>query len=112
MENKDNRYSSLSEYARELHEKNKKLVKVSVIVLILLPVFLEVIRLLTGSDKTVFLIIWILCMFVISAYLVSVEYMDHTIRRRIGGIDEDDDLISSELRGRLRRKEGTNEKHS
>ena len=112
MEDKDTRYSSLSEYARELHEKNKKRVKVSGIVLILLPIFLELIRWLTGSDKTVFLIIWILCMFAISAYLVSVEYMDHIIRRRIGGIDENDDLISSELRSRLRRKEGTNEKRS
>ena len=112
MEPRDDRYNSLGEYARKLHEKNKKRVKVSGIVLILLPIFLELIRLLTGSDKTVFLIIWILCMFAISAYLVSIEYMDHTIRSRFGGVDENDALISSELRNRLRRKEETNEKHS
>ena len=90
MEQKqDNRYNNLSSYAQQVHEKTKKRIKYSGIVLILLPVVLGLIRWMTHSDKIFFLVIWIICMFVISAYLVSVEYYDHAIRRIAGGIDED-----------------------
>lgn len=90
MEQKqDNRYNNLSSYADQVHEKTKKRIKYSGIVLILLPVVLGLIRWMTHSDKIFFLVIWIFCMFAISAYLVSVEYYDHAIRRIAGGIDED-----------------------
>lgn len=90
MEQKqDNRYNNLSSYADRVHEKTKKRIKYSGIVLILLPVVLGLIRWMTHSDKIFFLVIWIFCMFAISAYLVSVEYYDHAIRRIAGGIDED-----------------------
>ena len=110
MEDKKNdRYNDLSSYANELHENNKKRVKISGIVLVLLPVVLGVIRWLTDSDKIVFLVIWVLCMFAVSAYLVSVEYMDNLIRKRLGELtgkqEEYDSLIDLG-------KEGTNEKHS
>ena len=88
MDRKDDLYNRLSSFAHEQHEKNRKRIKVSGIVLLLLPVALELIRLLTGSDKTVFLIIWILCMFVISAYLVSVEYFDYRLQNSIGNTDD------------------------
>lgn len=42
-----------------LREKNKRRIKISGIVLVILPVVLGFIRWLTDSDKTVFLIIWI-----------------------------------------------------
>ena len=90
MEQKqDNRYNNLSSYADQVHEKTKKRIKYSGIVLILLPVVLGLIRWMTHSDKIFFLVIWIFCMFAISAYLVSVEYYDHAIHRIAGGIDED-----------------------
>ena len=115
MEQKhDNRYRNLSLYAQELHEKNKKRVKVSGIVLILLPVILGLIRWLTDSDKIVFLIIWILCMFAVCAYLVSVEYLDHVLQKRLHGLtgrDEEydslldgQDFIPSELKEKVRAK--------
>ena len=90
MEQKqDNHYNNLSSYAEQVHEKTKKRIKYSGIVLILLPVVLGLIRWMTHSDKIFFLVIWILCMFAISAYLVSIEYYDHAIHRIAGGIDED-----------------------
>lgn len=101
MEQKqDNRYRNLSLYAQELHEKNKKRVKVSGIVLVILPVVLGLIRWLTDSDKIVFLIIWVLCMFAVSAYLVSVEYLDHVLQRRLqrltGHEEEYDSLLDGQ----------------
>lgn len=83
MEQKNNdHYADLSKFAQEFHEKNKKRKKVSGLVLILLPVILGFIRWFTDSDKITFLLIWVLCMFALSIYLVSVEYLDQTIRKR------------------------------
>ena len=100
MEQKqDNRYNNLSSYAKELHEKNKKRIKISGIVLILLPIILGLIRWMTDSDKTVFLMIWVLCMFVLSVYLVSVEYLDHVLQKRINGMSNSEEHYDSLLDG-------------
>ncbi len=88
-EKQDNRYNNLSSYADQVHEKTKKRIKYSGIVLILLPVVLGLIRWMTDSDKIFFLVIWILCMFAISAYLVSIEYYDHVIHRIASGDEPD-----------------------
>ena len=81
MQKQQNPYDTLHRYIDELHEKNRKRIKVSAILLILLPVILGLIRWFTDSDKIVFLFIWVICMFALSAYLVSVEYLDHKVRK-------------------------------
>ncbi len=67
-----------------LRAKNKRRIKISGIVLVILPVVLGFIRWLTDSDKTVFLIIWIMFMFLIAVYLVSIEYLEHYLKNRGG----------------------------
>lgn len=79
----NNRYSNLTSYMEALHERNKKRVRTSAISLIALPVVLGMIRWMTDSDKTIFLIIWVICMFLLAAYLVSVEYMDRVVHRQL-----------------------------
>ena len=89
MEQKqNNRYNNLSSYAQQVHERKKKRIKASGIVLVLLPVVLGLIRWMTDSDKIFFLVIWILCMFAISAYLVSIEYFYHAIHRIASDAEE------------------------
>lgn len=99
MEKQDNRYNNLSSYAKELHENNKKRIKISGFVLILLPIILGLIRWMTDSDKTVFLMIWVLCMFVLYVYLVSVEYLDHVLQKRIKGMSNSEEDYDSLLNG-------------
>ncbi len=99
MEKQDDRYNNLSSYAKELHENNKKRIKISGFVLILLPIILGLIRWMTDSDKTVFLMIWVLCMFVLSVYLVSVEYLDHVLQKRIKGMSNSEEDYDSLLNG-------------
>ena len=89
MENKtqDNRYEQLYtemwEYTELLHRRNKSRIKYGTIVLILLPLILGLIRWLTDSDKTFFLLIWVFCMFLLSAYLIGVEYLDHSVQKKM-----------------------------
>ena len=79
VQKQDSHYDSFVSYAEELHEKNRKRVKASGILMIVLPVFLGLIRWMTDSDKIVFLIIWVVIMFALSAYLISIEYLDNSI---------------------------------
>ena len=83
MEHKyDDHYRNLDKMVTGFHEKKKKRLKVSGIILLILPVVLGFMRWITDSDKVVFLLIWVLCMFAVSSYLVSVEYMDELIRNK------------------------------
>ncbi len=113
----DNRYEQLytnmREYTQQLHRRNKSRIKYGTIILILLPLILGTIRWLTDSDKTFFLLIWVFCMFLLSAYLIGVEYLDHSIRKKMEELTdrEDDfgDLLevdqkSSEIREKLRKR--------
>lgn len=93
MEQKQERlYKDFVSYVNGFHEKRKKRIRYSGIVLILLPVVLGLIRWLTGSDKTVFLMIWVICMFILAVYLISIDYYDHILYRRLramaGGEDD------------------------
>lgn len=67
--------------------KKGKRIKSSGLVLLLLPFVLGLIRWLTDSDKTVFLILWVFCMFLLAVYLVSMEYYDHVLSLREKGRD-------------------------
>lgn len=101
MEQRNNdRYSNLTSYMEALHERNKKRVRTSAISLIALPVVLGMIRWMTDSDKTIFLIIWVICMFLLAAYLVSVEYMDRVVHRQLreitGSTEDPENLLQAD----------------
>lgn len=105
MENRpqDSRYEQL--YAgvqarvKHIHERNKSRVRFGTIVLILLPLILGLVRWLTDSDKALFLLIWVLCMFAVSAYLIGVEYLDHSIRKSMEELTNEEDGFDSLIGG-------------
>ena len=76
-------YTQLLERGLVMHINNKKRIKVGLIILVLLPVILDIIRILTGSDKIVFLIIWVICMFVLCIYLIWIEYIDDSVQKTL-----------------------------
>lgn len=81
-------YTELLDRGDQLHQSNKRRIRRGIVVLIILPVILDAIRLLTDSDKVVFLIIWILIMFVVSAYLISIEYLDSAIEKTLRDVTD------------------------
>ena len=101
-------YAELLGRAEQLHESNKRRIRRGLILLVILPVILGLIRWITDSDKIVFLIIWVLIMFVLSAYLITVEYMDDSVRKTLEDVTDQeaefDELIlrPEVLQGRLR----------
>lgn len=106
-------YTQLLERGMDMHVNNKKRIRSGLILLLLLPAILGMIRTLTQSDKIVFLIIWVFCMFVICIYLITIEYIDDTLQKtleevtdREAGFDEliaDSGMLEERISGRRER---------
>lgn len=81
-------YNKLLDRSETLHESNKKRIRIGLIILAVLPFIMIDIRWLTGSDKAVFLIIWVILMFAICIYLISVEFIDDSIQKTLREVTE------------------------
>ena len=65
-------FQKVLDYEQALHEKNRKRIKIGLALLFL-----------TGSNKVIFLILWIVSLFALSIYLIVVEYMDYNLQEKI-----------------------------
>ena len=90
-------YTELLEFIVNLHERNKKRIKYGRIFLLILPVILTLILLLTGGDKIVFLIIWIIIMLLTSAYLIGTEYLDEKVKEKLLDLTDKEMVLDSLL---------------
>ena len=81
-------YNRLLERGMALHENNKKRIKAGLIFLLVFSVLMILIRMITASDRVVFLILWVVGMFLASIYLISVEYIDDSIQKTLGEVSE------------------------
>lgn len=94
-------YNRLLDRGVALHANNKKRIRTGLILLAILPAVLIIIRRLTDSDRVVFLIIWVICMFALCIYLISIEFIDDSIRKTLEDVTErelgfDELLLDSE----------------
>lgn len=81
-------YEELFERTEDLHESNKRRIKRGLFGFIVLPVVLLIIRVVTDSDKILFLIIWVIAMFILCAYLMTVEYLDDAIQKTLKDVTD------------------------
>ena len=81
-------YNRLLERGMALHENNKKRIRAGLIFLAVFTVLMILIRLITDSDRVVFLILWVVGMFAASIYLISVEYIDNSIQKTLEDVSE------------------------
>ena len=81
-------YNRLLERGETMHRNNKKRIRIGLVILALLPVILIFIRWATDSDRIVFLIIWVLCMFAACIYLVSIEFIDDRLQKTLEEVTE------------------------
>ena len=79
------------EYQNEEHLRNQKKIRWGIRCVILIPMIFLMLMFSMDSSKVVFLVLWIVSLFTISAYLIYVEYMDYTLQERLTelGIKED-----------------------
>ncbi|MBQ3281649.1 MAG: hypothetical protein IJH41_04520 [Eubacterium sp.] len=81
-------YNRLLERGMALHENNKKRIRNGLISLAVFSVLMIIVRMITNSDRVVFMILWVVGMFVISIYLISVEYIDDSIRKTLEDVSD------------------------
>lgn len=93
-EKKAESYEKILQYQQGLHEKNQKRIKVGIKLVILIPLIFLLVMFKLESSKVVFLVLWIVSLFIISVYLIGVEYMDYEMQVRLGdwGISEDKEI--------------------
>ena len=89
--NYEESYRRIMEYQNEEHLRNQKKIRWGIRCVILIPMIFLMLMFSMDSSKVVFLVLWIVSLFTISAYLFYVEYMDYTLQERLTelGIKED-----------------------
>ena len=79
-------YAELLTQTELLHQSNKRRIRRGLWGLLVMPLVLALLLWLTDSSRIVFLLIWVLGMFVLSAYLITVEYLDFKVLRAMEGV--------------------------
>ncbi|MDD6234212.1 MAG: hypothetical protein PUB17_03440 [Lachnospiraceae bacterium] len=93
-------YNMVVEYEKEAHRKNQKRIAVGLKLIIIIPLIFLALLLFTGSSKVIFLILWIVSLFILAAYLITVEYMDYNLMERMAKLrGQDDDMEDYDLIG-------------
>ena len=115
-------YNMVIEYEKEAHRKNQKRIAVGLKLIIIIPLIFLALLFFTGSSKVIFLILWIVSLFILAAYLITVEYMDYNLMERMAklrGQDEDmenydligNDALENRIRDVLDKIDGTEAGH-
>ena len=105
-------YTQLLERGMDMHMSTKRRIRKGLILLILLPLILGIIRAVTDSDRIVFLIIWVFCMFVISIYLITVEYIDDAVQKTLADVTESETEFGGLVAGTEQLEERISERHA
>ena len=76
-------YDRLLEEVEMLHERIKVGIRQGLKMLVIVPLLFMLIMFLTQGSKGIFLVLWIVSTFVIAAFLIALEYVDHGIQKRL-----------------------------
>lgn len=93
-------YNMVIEYEKEAHRKNQKRIAVGLKLIIIIPLIFLALLFFTGSSKVIFLILWIVSLFILASYLITVEYMDYNLMERMAKLrGQDEDMENYDLIG-------------
>lgn len=81
-------YARLLTNAGQIHEKNRRRVKIGFILMVLSPVIMEGVRRFAHADRTAFLIGWVIFMFSLAAYLITVDFLDYSMQEKLKEMTE------------------------
>ena len=87
-QNKDNMavddvIKQISDFSEKLHAKNQKRIKNGIICIFVIPLIFLIVLFAADSSKVVYLLLWVISMFIIAAYLISVAYIDYTMQEKL-----------------------------
>ncbi len=88
-------YDKLRQFTDHVHRQNQKRIRAGLWCLFLIPLVFLVLLFSMQSSKLVYLVLWIVSLFVIAVYLITVEYIDFTMQEKMGELgikDKDADM--------------------
>ncbi len=84
------------------HEQNKRRIRIGLRCIVIIPVLFILLMFTVTSNKTVFLLLWILSVVVITMILIGIEYSDYKLQLRTQELREESKGIDSLTADRLR----------
>lgn len=67
----------------QIHADNQKRIKAGIRCLIWIPMVFLGLLFLTESEKAIFLVLWVVSLFIISGYLIYIEYIDFQAQEKL-----------------------------
>jgi len=92
-------YRELIQQQEEIHRQNQKHIKNGLKYIVFIPLVFLALAFFTESGKVVYLTLWIVSMFLLSAYLIYIEYLDFQVQERIARISENENSETQSLIG-------------
>lgn len=86
----DSPVQMIREYYEKEHKRNKDRIKYGIIAMFVIPVIFLILLFIVNSSKVIFLVMWIASLFIISGYLIAIEYKDYNMSESLKGIIGDD----------------------
>ena len=96
-------YDMVMNYEEQVHQKNQKRISIGLKCIFIIPLIFLALLFWTDSSKVIFLILWIVSLFILAVYLITVEYMDYNLMERMAKLNgqereiEDYQLIGNEV---------------
>ena len=79
----DDVMKQISDFSEKLHAKNQKRIKNGIICIFVIPLIFLIVLFAADSSKVVYLLLWVISVFIIAAYLISVAYIDYTMQEKL-----------------------------
>ena len=78
-------------YYEKEHKRNKDRIKYGIIAMLIIPIIFLILLFVVNSSKVIFLVMWISSLFIISGYLIAIEYKDYNMTENLKGIIDNSD---------------------
>lgn len=76
----------IEKYRNEFHVTNRRRIRAGIRCLLIVPLIFLILLFMTGSDRIIFLVLWVISMFLIAGYLIYVEYMDFKVDQMVAHV--------------------------
>lgn len=76
-------YQNIIKYEESKHEQNIHKIKVSLKLYIIIPLVFLILSFFKTDAKLVFLVLWVASLFILSVYMIYIEYSDHNLQKRM-----------------------------
>ena len=76
----------IKDYYNREHKRNKDRIKYGIIAMLVIPIIFLTLLFVVNSSKVIFLVMWIASLFIISGYLIAIEYKDYNMTENLKDI--------------------------